>query len=158
MFGLLAAALVASPMLPALFAPRRTYILHFYDGTYTRNEHYWFAQGRALERVLQPEARMAVRGAGAVVYASHHSAIDLHGKCDREIAHLPVLEAGRTPGHQKAYIDFAFRTRSFDVSLPEPPDFAAANFVRCELAGQPVWFERTSPFVNWSALEDACPR
>jgi hypothetical protein len=58
--------------------------------------------------------------AGSVFYFSERHGIDMIGKADRYIAHLPVVSDGMMPGHNKF---------DFDYSLGAlRPDLVVANF------------------------------
>lgn len=148
---------LCSPVIPTLLEPRRSYLERLYGGEYVRNEQRWFRLGRALERATPPGTKITLGAAGALVYASHRGAIDVHGKCDREIAHMPVLDPRRTPGHQKAYDDYVFATRDPQVAVREPPPSAIDRYVRCVLAGEPVWIVKGAHCVVWTEFDGPCP-
>ena len=74
------------------------------------NERDWIEYGKQLREISLPGARIAVCPAGAIIYFSHRGGVDLLGKVDPYVAHLPVSEK-RTrdmgcwryaPGHNKA--------------------------------------------------------
>jgi hypothetical protein len=76
--------------------------------------------GLLLKRNTPLASRVADFWAGSVFYFSERYAIDLLGKSDRHIAHLPVTSDGMKPGHNKF---------DFDYSLGKlKPDFVVANF------------------------------
>jgi hypothetical protein len=76
--------------------------------------------GLSLAQNTSARTRVADFWAGSVFYFSDTYAIDLLGKSDRYIAHLPARADGMKPGHNKF---------DFDYSLGAlQPDFVVANF------------------------------
>ena len=72
--------------------------------------------GYMINRYTRPEAHIAVFAAGTVGYFSHRYAIDMLGKTNREIAHLPA-RPGAPIGHN--HFDF-------DRSLASRPDLVVS--------------------------------
>jgi hypothetical protein len=76
--------------------------------------------GLLLKQNTSPTSKVADFWAGSVFYFSERYAIDLLGKSDRHIAHLPVTSDGTKPGHNKFDFDYSLGTLR--------PDFVVANF------------------------------
>jgi hypothetical protein len=76
--------------------------------------------GLLLKQNTPDDSKVADFWAGSVFYFSERPAIDLLGKSDRYIAHLPARPGGMVAGHNKF---------DFDYSIGElKPDFVVANF------------------------------
>jgi hypothetical protein len=76
--------------------------------------------GLLLKQNTTPTSKIADFWAGSVFYFSNRHAIDLLGKSDRHVAHLPVQSDGTKPGHNKFDFDYSLGTLK--------PDFVVANF------------------------------
>ena len=75
----------------------------------------------ALEKVADADASVAVAWAGTVPYYSRHRCVDLLGKCDPYIAHLPAIPGIRRPGHNKYDIAYSLSRHKPDVVLHALP-------------------------------------
>lgn len=72
---------------------------------------------RAIDQIASPAARVAVVYAGVVPYFSGRLAIDLYGKCDREIARLPAIPGIRRAGHNKFDFRWSLQAHEPDIVL-----------------------------------------
>ena len=76
--------------------------------------------GLLLKQNTPAASKIADFWAGSVFYFSERYAIDLLGKSDRRIAHLPVASNGTKPGHNKFDFDYSLGVLR--------PDFVVGNF------------------------------
>ena len=76
--------------------------------------------GLLLKQNTPAASKIADFWAGSVFYFSERYAIDLLGKSDRRIAHLPVASNGTKPGHNKFDFDYSLGVLK--------PDFVVGNF------------------------------
>ncbi len=76
--------------------------------------------GLILRQNTRPDSKVADFWAGTVLYYSERYAVDLLGKSDRHIAHMPVVSTGMRAGHNK--FDFEYSLGMLK------PDFVIANF------------------------------
>ena len=76
--------------------------------------------GLLLRQNTLVSSKVADFWAGSVFYFSDRYAVDLLGKSDRHIAHLPIASEGTKPGHNKFDFDYS-------LGMLEP-DFVVANF------------------------------
>jgi len=123
----------------------------------------WVRYGLALARVTRPEARIAVCAAGATVYFSRRSSVDILGKIDKHIARLPVPP--RPPpdarcwrgfpgvGHNKEDVRWTFATYDPDVSLAPPPAAETSRYVADGYDNLPLWVRSNSRYVYWKRLQ-----
>lgn len=83
---------------------------------------------RAIERVADPDATLAVSWAGAVPYFSQRQCCDILGKCDAHIARLPAVRGVARAGHNKFDIGYTLTRYKPDIVLhayaPREPAFA----------------------------------
>jgi hypothetical protein len=120
----------------------------------------------ALRRITTPHATIAVVWAGAEPYMLGRPAIDLLGKSDRVIAHLPMRQAPATaavgerltyfwPGHLKYDYGYSIGRLRPDVvtELWHDPQEAAAwlhsAYRRVSVAGESVYVRRDSDEMRW---------
>jgi len=116
----------------------------------------------AIRETTTPEATVAVVWAGAIPYVSSRTAIDLLGKNDRRIAHLPVKHADQfVPGHDKWDYDISLRSEPPDVIAQVWREWEAITpFLEQEYrrvsfphtAG--IWYRNGSPRVLWGRVRD----
>ena len=76
--------------------------------------------GLLIKQNTRAAARVADFWAGTTFYYSERYAIDLLGKSDSHIAHLPVVSNGQKPGHNKFDFDYSLGVLK--------PDLVIANF------------------------------
>ena len=122
----------------------------------------WADDGKRLREVLQPNARIATCGAGAVIYFSHRGGVDLLGKVEPIVAHQPVRITAppdtrcwrRFPGagHNKEDVRAVFEQREPDASLLTPPESQRARYERVRVGNLEFFALRESPLVRWSKL------
>jgi hypothetical protein len=88
--------------------------------------------GVLIARHTRPDARIAVMAAGAISYFSRRTSIDILGKTDRYVAHLPPHRLGPT-GHNRYDIEYSLRSRPdlvaifADGAYPERAERAASD-------------------------------
>ena len=125
----------------------------------------WIRQGRLLEEVTLPGARIAVCAAGALIYFSHRGGVDLLGKVDPYVARLAATET-KPPearcwrgfpgaGHNKEDSIHLFALRQPDVSVVRPPQAEQQDWVvfeRAGLHGLQFFARRDDPFVLWNRV------
>jgi hypothetical protein len=122
----------------------------------------WIKQGRVLEEVTLPGARIAVCAAGALIYFSHRGGVDLLGKVDPYVARLKATET-RPPearcwrgfpgaGHNKEDSIRLFALRQPDVSMVRPPQAEQQDWVVLEGARLEFFARRDDPFVLWNRV------
>ncbi len=76
--------------------------------------------GLILKENTPANSKLADFWAGTVLYYSDRYGVDLLGKSDRYIAHLPVVSTGTRAGHNKFDFDYSLGVLK--------PDFVIANF------------------------------
>ena len=76
--------------------------------------------GLLLKQNTPVSSKVADFWAGSVFYFSERYAIDLLGKSDRHVAHLPVASNGTKAGHNKFDFDYSLGVLK--------PDFVVGNF------------------------------
>jgi hypothetical protein len=96
----------------------------------------WEALGRWLKTNTPEESVIAVGAAGLIPYYSERSTIDMLGKVDLHIAHLPVRLGRGIPGHEKYDLGYVLGRR---------PDYLI--FARLDPRGVPL-------FGEWSTYRD----
>jgi hypothetical protein len=124
--------------------------------------HFWSTQGKRLREVSEPGARIAVCGAGAVIYFSHRGGVDLLGKVEPLVAHQPVRERAtsdsrcwrRFPGagHNKEDVPLVFEARMPELSLVVPPSAATDRYVRVYYSQIEFYALRGATNVHWDKL------
>lgn len=124
--------------------------------------HFWSTQGKRLREVSEPGARIAVCGAGAVIYFSHRGGVDLLGKVEPLVAHQPVRERAtsdsrcwrRFPGagHNKEDVPLVFEARVPELSLVVPPSAATERYVRVHYNQLEFYALRGATNVHWDKL------
>lgn len=118
-----------------------------------------------LDQLTTREASVGVVLAGSIPYYLDRTAIDLLGKSDRFIAHLPPDTSGRVswsgmtsvPGHNKYDLEYSIRRLNptyVQVDRWGGQDFSAwvaAAYVMVDCHGVRLWLRRDSTAVRWSA-------
>jgi hypothetical protein len=112
-------------------------------------EREWIRYGKAFAHVSAPDDRIAVCPAGAIIYFSHRGGVDLLGKVDPFVAHLPVStmrpKENRcwrdAPGHNKEDDLTVFRLRRPEFSRYRPPFDEAKRYHKLKSDGV-VFFAR----------------
>ena len=82
-------------------------------GDHRRNIQLW----RAVEKVADPQASVAVAWAGTVPYFSQRRCFDLLGRNDPHIAHLPALPGYNRAGHNKFDLGYTLSHHRPDILL-----------------------------------------
>ena len=126
-------------------------------------------RGELLEEFTEPGARIAVCDAGAQVYFSRRGGVDILGKIEPYIAHLPaMLEPpperrcwrGFAPsGHNKEDVPGLFRLRRPELSQVVPPVEQAESYVTISYKGRQFHARRDTALVRWrSVVVSVAPR
>jgi hypothetical protein len=76
--------------------------------------------GLMLKHNTPTTSKVADFWAGSVLYFSERCGVDLLGKSDSHVAHLPIVSNGAHPGHNKFDFDYSLGVLK--------PDFVIANF------------------------------
>lgn len=139
-------------------APIRNWIAH--NGHHVHDDEQMSRYGLALRRETLPTAQIAVVWAGAIPYFSHRAAVDLLGKNDRTVAHLPARRPF-WPGHSKW--DYAYsigRLRPDVVAQlwkPTPADRASLSRWGYRHVAFDLYVRRADPAAPIAALAPAAP-
>lgn len=123
--------------------------------------------GKILKTVSKPGARVAVCGAGAIVYFSHRGGVDVLGKIDPYVARLEVPETFPPErrcirlfpgaGHNKEDIPNLFRMRQPDISVLLPPKAELNNWVMFKKDRIVLYARKDNPNVNWNKTGEISP-
>jgi hypothetical protein len=119
-----------------------------------------------LDRVTTPQATVAVLFAGTIPYYLDRRAIDVLGKSDRYIAHLPpdlsgsVSWAGMSsvPGHNKYDFDYSIKhleptyAQIMRWGRADLTEWASSHYVNVQQGGVKMWLRMGSADVIWSRL------
>ncbi len=95
------------------------------------NPEHGLVAGLLIRKYTSPRATIAVVAAGNVAYFSRRPAIDLLGKTDAHIAHLPPRTAGPI-GHSKFDLAYSLSRAPDLLVTPFPEDFRADYYLRPE--------------------------
>lgn len=111
--------------------------------------------GLLIRDSTDPKARVAVIAAGGTPYFSERPAVDVLGKCDRRIAHLP-RKSVFMPGHDKEDLDYSLGTLRPDVVahfwLPRPSALRAFDAYGYERMDNGLYVSRESTRVQRDAI------
>jgi arabinofuranosyltransferase len=118
-------------------------------------EREWIRYGKAFQQISRSGARIAVCPAGAIIYFSQRGGVDLLGKLDPYVAHLPVATHKPAnnrcwrdaPGHNKEDDARVFELRNPDFSRYRPPPEQAQRYRKLKFEGQQFYARQDSPFV-----------
>ncbi len=115
--------------------------------------------------ITTPQATVAVVWAGAIPYLADREAVDLLGKSDRHIAHLPMrLPTGEDrflafyPGHLKWDYAYSIGQLQPDVvsQLWQSPEqaqpYLQRDYVQVRLQGFDLYLRRGSPNILWERV------
>jgi hypothetical protein len=119
---------------------------------------------QAVNKVTTPEAEIAVIGAGSIPYFTGRQAIDILGKCDSYIAHLPSrIPAGGIsdfrPGHMKWDYEHSIGKFLPDMVLglweneEEAQEIIEKNYTRMEVNGREYLVLKDSPHILWDQAD-----
>lgn len=118
----------------------------------------------ALEEITTPDAKIAVLHAGVVPYYLDRYAIDMLGKSDPYIAHLPPKDIdykNYMPGHNKYDLEYSVVTLKPDYvedvqwNLDDLRDYGPLNYALFNYRGIDLWLRKDSPNILWDKFEDA---
>jgi len=119
-----------------------------------------------VRAVSKPGASVAVVSAGAPGFYLHRTVLDILGKCDKTVAHLPMRPKpglrGFHPGHMKWDYSYSIGQLKPDVVLQVWPrggteafPFLEKDYVVWEghnLLGGAIFFRKDSPQLDWERL------
>lgn len=123
----------------------------------------------ALTHVTTSKASVAVFWAGAIPYFTNGRAIDILGKSDKYIAHLPPDLSGAVtyigmksvPGHNKYDLNYSIKSleptyvQAFQWGTQDLSEWAATRYVKVEYEGIGLSLLRDSPAVLWDKVQVA---
>jgi hypothetical protein len=122
----------------------------------------WIHQGKQLQQFTFPGARVALCGAGALVYFSHRGGVDLLGKIEPLVAHLVVPEVPPPEarcwrgfpgaGHNKEDVPAVFDARRPELSLHDPPEAHRERYVRIAYEDFELFALKSSRYVDWDKV------
>lgn len=118
--------------------------------------------GLALNRLLDPQAHMAVFWAGSAPYYCGCKAVDMLGKCDPHIARVPLDKnlgfsgIPSVPGHNK--YDLSYSIEKMQPDWVEGfkwghDDLEAYRNEHYQHVGAVGWLKKKSPYVHWNLLK-----
>lgn len=132
---------------------------------FTESSERYARMGILLGQITEPEAVIAVVTAGNLPYFSERTSVDLLGKNDPVIAHLPARinsslfhPADFRPGHNKWDYAYSIGQLQPDVvaQIWEDTEEEAApylvNYDKYIIDGIPYYFREDSPYVRWELL------
>jgi hypothetical protein len=118
---------------------------------------------QAVQKVTQPDAQIAVVTAGAIPYFSERPAIDLLGKNDAHIAHLPNHIAPSLgdirPGHMKWDYDYSIGQLQPDMILQLwgdkeiAYDYIDQYYTVIDVNGMLFSARSDSPYILWERVD-----
>lgn len=116
-------------------------------------------RGLLLEELSEPAARIAVCDAGALIYFSRRGGVDVLGKIEPYIAHMPAMleppperrcwRNFAPSGHNKEDVPGLFQLRRPQLSQIVPPSTHAHLYVPISYKGRRFYARRNSPVVRW---------
>ena len=118
-------------------------------------ERDWIRYGKQFKEISAPGARIAVCPAGAIIYFSHRGGVDMLGKVDPFVAHLPVAEHPspnmrcwrNAPGHNKEDDVALFGLRKPEFSRYSPPREYRQFYEKYRYQGTTFHVLKGSPFL-----------
>ena len=117
-----------------------------------------------IRDITTPDASIAVTWAGAIPYFSERHAVDILGKTDPAVAHLPMRQAGAgenpltffLPGHLKWNYRHSIGEQRPDVvaqfwgDIAEAEPYIAGAYTRLESRGYVLYLRGGSPNIRWN--------
>lgn len=170
LFGMAALVVMLAPLLSDLSKPE--FAGNFFSpfrSPYPRDTitERFIKTGKVVKRVTRRRARVAVCGAGAVVYFSHRGGVDVLGKVDPYVARLEVpktlpnetrcIRFFPGAGHNKEDVPNLFRMRKPDLSTVRPPTAKKDKWVRFEKKGIVLFARKKNPRVKWKKIAKTFP-
>jgi hypothetical protein len=123
----------------------------------------WIHQGKLLREFTSPAARVALCGAGALVYFSHRGGVDILGKIEPLVAHLQVPKQAPPEarcwrgfpgaGHNKEDLRAVFRARRPELSVIQPPDALRRRYVRVTYSDTTFFALKANRYINWKKVK-----
>jgi hypothetical protein len=120
--------------------------------------------GQVLDEITRPGARIAVCAAGATIYFSHRGGVDILGKNDTYVSHLPAAEEPgpdsrcfrklAPSGHNKEDVPGLFALRHPEVSIVVPPSNVKDDYVSFTYQGRVFYGIRKSRTILWKKVKD----
>jgi hypothetical protein len=122
----------------------------------------WVDQAYVLKRITRPGARVALCGAGTLVYFSQRGGVDILGKIEPIVAHETVPEQPPREarcwrgfpgaGHNKEDLNAVFDARKPELSVVVPPRKHAREYVRITYDGMLFFARKKTKVVKWSMV------
>ncbi len=127
----------------------------------TENAH-WVSVALQLKEITEPDATIAVIWAGSIPYFSDRNCVDMLGKSDKYIAHLPMrrLLMGFYPGHMKWNYAYSIGRLRPDVvaqiwmNRAEARPFVEAWYVPLDTGRLSVSLRRDSTRIRWQKVRE----
>jgi hypothetical protein len=129
-------------------------------------EQIWSRYGKLLREFTEPGANIAVCPAGAIIYFSHRGGIDILGKVDPYIAHMPAMQQeppemrcwrSERPGHNKEDVTGQFGLRQPELSEQKPPQTRWSEYLGFRYGGMYFYARRDAGHVLWRKVESIEP-
>jgi arabinofuranosyltransferase len=122
----------------------------------------WNHHGKLLREVSRPGARIAVCGAGALIYFSHRGGVDLLGKVEPIVAHQRVREYASPDsrcwrgfpgaGHNKEDVPAVFALRQPELTLVPPPATERAQYTRVNYREFEFFARNGTSYLDWAKV------
>ncbi|MFC1511900.1 hypothetical protein ACFL5H_01735 [Candidatus Latescibacterota bacterium] len=119
----------------------------------------------SIREVTTPDASIAVTWAGALPYFSERYTVDILGKTERNIAHIPMRRPPEDrkytffyPGHLKYDYDYSLGEKKPDVvfqlwnDMDEAEPYITENYVQIGLLRWYIFLRKDSPRIRWDML------
>jgi hypothetical protein len=119
-------------------------------------------RGKLIGEIIAPPGRIAVCDAGALIYFSKRGGVDVLGKVEPYIAHMPALlepppnrrcwRNFAPSGHNKEDLLGLFRLRRPELSQVAPPAELTSEYVPITYNGREFYARRGSPLIEWDVV------
>jgi arabinofuranosyltransferase len=119
---------------------------------------------KTVEELTTPDAHIAVTWAGMLPYFSGRYSVDILGKTDRFIAHLPMHTVTGVkrflhfyPGHLKYDYSHSIGEQKPDIIVqlwqnPEEAQLYLKDYIQVEVPGSSLFFRTGSNAIHWEKL------
>ncbi|TKJ37582.1 hypothetical protein CEE37_13795 [candidate division LCP-89 bacterium B3_LCP] len=120
-----------------------------------------------VKDITEPQAKTAITWAGAFPYFSNRPVVDLLGKNDRKIAHLPMRsdpnkspQTAFYPGHMKWDYEYSIGELKPDIVLqtwslegkPEAEPYLSTDYEKVKIWGHILHLLKSSPYIRWDKI------
>lgn len=121
----------------------------------------WSRYGKLMREFTTPGANIAVCPAGAIIYFSRRGGIDILGKVDPYVAHLPAMQEAppqkrcwcpERPGHNKEDIVGQFKLRRPELSEQKPPPSMWSEYLGFRYGGMYFYARRDADHILWQKV------